>query len=430
MGWVPESMWLSLLRDLDSRRRPCGTTSRCRRTRTPAVGADGRLLGAASSNRTEQLVDPRCSSSGAARVVGGGRLARWRGGERSCDDVVHAAHRLVMTTVAVVLVVLGAGAEPSSWRTAGASVASTTDGVLGPGQVTVRIDVDHSHFRVAAAGPSAVLPHTEVRFVVVNHDPIGHELIVGGPDVQARHAHGHEAYHPPVPGEVSVPGRGPGVDHLLLPRTRAGRVRVPPPRSLPVRHARHRRGGGGRGGSLRRLVSLSDSTAMELRPFGTLTIVTDPDGLFFLGTTSAGKRIIQELKSVQLDGRVQGTMVGKAAADWLTVDDAGNVTLDIRVLLTTDDGAQVYVHLDGRAQWPERLGDGPIYSARHARSRRRALRVGEPPAAGVEGRGRPRRWRRPRALRTRLTHPVLAPQLCLCHTVTAPKRRGGRTAVA
>ena len=40
---------------------------------------------------------------------------------------------------------------------------------------------------------------------------------------------------------------------------------------------------------------------MELRPFGTLTIVTDPDGLFMLGTTSAGKRIIQELKSVQLD---------------------------------------------------------------------------------------------------------------------------------
>ena len=70
---------------------------------------------------------------------------------------------------------------------------------------------------------------------------------------------------------------------------------------------------------------------MELRPFGTLTIVTDPDGLFMLGATSAGKRIIQELKSVQLDGRVQGTMTGKAAADWLTVDDDGNVTLDIRV---------------------------------------------------------------------------------------------------
>jgi uncharacterized cupredoxin-like copper-binding protein len=44
-----------------------------------------------------------------------------------------------------------------------------------------------------------------VTFVLVNHDPIGHEFIVGGPEVQARHANGHEAYHPPVPGEVSVP---------------------------------------------------------------------------------------------------------------------------------------------------------------------------------------------------------------------------------
>jgi uncharacterized cupredoxin-like copper-binding protein len=44
--------------------------------------------------------------------------------------------------------------------------------------------------------------------VLVNHDPIGHEFIVGGPDVQARHANGHEAYHPPVPGEVSIPADG------------------------------------------------------------------------------------------------------------------------------------------------------------------------------------------------------------------------------
>ena len=28
------------------------------------------------------------------------------------------------------------------------------------------------------------------------------------PDVQARHASGHEAYHPPVSGEVSVPADG------------------------------------------------------------------------------------------------------------------------------------------------------------------------------------------------------------------------------
>jgi uncharacterized cupredoxin-like copper-binding protein len=114
------------------------------------------------------------------------------------------AHRLVVTTVAAVLVALGVGVVVLS--SAGAH-SPTTDGVLGPGPVTVRIDIDHSRFRIPDA-PIRVRPHTEVEFVMVNHDPIGHELIVGGPDVQARHATGHEAYHPPVAGEVSVPADG------------------------------------------------------------------------------------------------------------------------------------------------------------------------------------------------------------------------------
>ena len=117
------------------------------------------------------------------------------------------AHRLVVTTVTVVLLILGAGAV--ALASAGASSPAPPDGVVGPGPVTVRIDVDRSRFTLRSGpGPVRVRPHTEVRFVVVNHDPIGHELIVGGPDVQARHASGHEAYHPPVAGEVSVPADG------------------------------------------------------------------------------------------------------------------------------------------------------------------------------------------------------------------------------
>ena len=102
---------------------------------------------------------------------------------------------------------------------------------------------------------------------------------------------------------------------------------------------------------------------MELRPLGTLTIQTDPNGLFMLGDTSAGKRIIQELLTVTFEGdRLNGSMVGKAAADWLTVDAGGHVTLDIRVLLLTDDGAHVYAWLDGRADWSAGLGRGDIFS--------------------------------------------------------------------
>ncbi len=101
---------------------------------------------------------------------------------------------------------------------------------------------------------------------------------------------------------------------------------------------------------------------MELRPFGTLTIQTDPDGLFMLGDTSAGKRIVQELLAVTFEGeRLSGTMIGKSGADWLAIDASNHVTLDIRVLLETADGAQVYVAILGQAYWPK-LGQGPIYS--------------------------------------------------------------------
>jgi hypothetical protein len=102
---------------------------------------------------------------------------------------------------------------------------------------------------------------------------------------------------------------------------------------------------------------------MDLRPFGTLTIETDPDALFMLGTTSVGRRIIQEFRSVGFQGeRLRGTMTGRSGADWLTIDAAGHATMDIRVLLLTDDGAHVYVTLDGRADWSDGLGRGAIFS--------------------------------------------------------------------
>jgi uncharacterized cupredoxin-like copper-binding protein len=104
----------------------------------------------------------------------------------------------VIAATAVGLVLGGAIAVAR----AGGAPPPTGSRVLGPGAVTVTVDVEHSRFRPAVI---RVRPHTDVRFVVVNHDPIGHEFIVGGPEVHARHADGHEASHPPVPGEVSVP---------------------------------------------------------------------------------------------------------------------------------------------------------------------------------------------------------------------------------
>lgn len=74
-------------------------------------------------------------------------------------------------------------------------------GPLGPGDVTIRLGIEHSRFDLDEI---RVVAGTRVRFVVDNTDPIAHELILGGPEVHARHESGTHPSHPPVPGEVSV----------------------------------------------------------------------------------------------------------------------------------------------------------------------------------------------------------------------------------
>lgn len=81
---------------------------------------------------------------------------------------------------------------------------ATPPPVLGPGDVTVEIGIEHSLF---ATDEIRVVEGTRVRFVVDNGDPIGHELITGPPEIHVEHANGTHPRHPSVPGEVSV---GPG----------------------------------------------------------------------------------------------------------------------------------------------------------------------------------------------------------------------------
>jgi uncharacterized cupredoxin-like copper-binding protein len=108
--------------------------------------------------------------------------------------------RLIVLSMAITI---GAGVMAIAYSLTAS--ASSSSSALGPGTVTVEIDIVHSHFVV---DDFAVHPGTDIRFVVHNQDPIRHELIVGPPEVHARHEGGHEAQHPPVPGEVSVdPGK-------------------------------------------------------------------------------------------------------------------------------------------------------------------------------------------------------------------------------
>ena len=102
-----------------------------------------------------------------------------------------------VVVIAAVIAILVLPSAPGGASSRGAD----RDEVLGPGLVTVQLDVRHSRFSPRVV---RVRPHTDVRFVVVNHDPIGHELIVGSAEVHSRHEHGTEPAHDPRPGEVSV----------------------------------------------------------------------------------------------------------------------------------------------------------------------------------------------------------------------------------
>src|SRR5437870_8863920 len=79
-----------------------------------------------------------------------------------------------------------------------ADAASTA---LGPGLVTVDVDIHYSHFSISTLH---VRQRTTVRFLIHTRHPIAHEFIAGPPSVHALHQRGTHPAHPPVPGEVSI----------------------------------------------------------------------------------------------------------------------------------------------------------------------------------------------------------------------------------
>lgn len=118
--------------------------------------------------------------------------------------------RLVLLVAAVTVFVTGVGYALA------ANAANPEMVPLGPGDVTVEIDIHHSRFRPDRL---TVVAGTRVRFLVVNDDPIHHELITGGPEVHIRHANGTEAEHPSIPGEVTVGPNGMAVTTFTFDET-------------------------------------------------------------------------------------------------------------------------------------------------------------------------------------------------------------------
>jgi uncharacterized cupredoxin-like copper-binding protein len=147
---------------------------------------------------TPKTISPTDLAAMAARSVG-----------ENSAPVSAPAHRRrsrwpwLAAAVGVALAVAAAGTAASR-----ALADEPVTSPLGPGDVTIELGVEHSLF---VQDELRVVEGTRVRFVVVNGDPINHELIVGPPDVHARHATGTEAEHPSIPGEVSVGPNGTAI---------------------------------------------------------------------------------------------------------------------------------------------------------------------------------------------------------------------------
>ena len=105
--------------------------------------------------------------------------------------------RLLCGAVAIAMGVVTAYA---GYTVADAKHADATT-ALGPGLVTVTVDIHYSKFSISTL---PVRVGTTVRFLIRNNDPINHEFIVGDARIHALHEHGTHPNHPPVPGEVSV----------------------------------------------------------------------------------------------------------------------------------------------------------------------------------------------------------------------------------
>jgi hypothetical protein len=73
--------------------------------------------------------------------------------------------------------------------------------------------------------------------------------------------------------------------------------------------------------------------------------------------------MIVDIKTMALSGqRLNASLAGRAAADWLTI--SGHVaTIDVRATLETEDGALIYLQYSGRSDVTRGLGSAPVYVA-------------------------------------------------------------------
>ncbi|KQY56150.1 hypothetical protein ASD11_16950 [Aeromicrobium sp. Root495] len=101
---------------------------------------------------------------------------------------------------------------------------------------------------------------------------------------------------------------------------------------------------------------------MQATPFGTFTAPLAKVELRADGPR--GHRLVGPIVGGRFEGpHLNADQRGTSAADWLLWGPDGTVVVDVRISLRTDDGAFIQVTYDGKADWSDGVGSGPVYSA-------------------------------------------------------------------
>ncbi len=67
-----------------------------------------------------------------------------------------------------------------------------------------------------------------------------------------------------------------------------------------------------------------------------------------VGSTPAGQRMAAEITSATVSGRLEGGAAGAVSSDWFTVAPGGLILPDVRLAISTSDGAVVLIRYSGR----------------------------------------------------------------------------------
>ena len=91
----------------------------------------------------------------------------------------------------------------------------------------------------------------------------------------------------------------------------------------------------------------------RLRHVATLTVSPNLDT--YRVRAGTGTMVVVDLDDVRIEGEVNASMVGKAAADWLSVHpDRTSGHIDVRQTLQTDDGVLLYLSYVGTIDFTTR----------------------------------------------------------------------------